>query len=194
MGKSWKQFLTISIWIAIVVFVLRCLLGWSDISQAVNNKSVFTGAYAVFGYGGESIAVTTLIMLIFNKWAWRWKLINICTGKMPILAKKYAGTLTSDYDHIKRDAEIEVDQTFLRVLIKMKTAESSSSTICASIEEIHNEPQLVYTYINEPRADIQDRSGIHYGTVMLKISNPDVITGNYFTGRNTRGVLELKKV
>lgn len=50
---------------------------------------------------------------------------------------------------------------------------------------------LVYIYFNEPRAEIQDRSAIHYGTAMLKISKHKELTGNYYTGRNSKGSMKF---
>ena len=53
---------------------------------------------------------------------------------------------------------------------------------------------LIYTYLNTPRAEIQDRSAIHYGTAMLSIDDPKHLAGNYFTIRKSRGSMDLKAV
>ncbi len=191
MADAWKKFINLSIWVAIILFVVRLLLGGVSVFQFRGIRASADTIYNLIGYAGEAIGVTSLIMAIFNKWAWKWKYINALTGKMPILAKAYKGSVISDYDNKERSARLEIEQTFLKVIVKIKTDESQSNTICASLEEIHNEFQLVYIYFNEPRAEIQDRSAIHYGTAMLKISKHKELTGNYYTGRNTKGSMKF---
>ena len=103
------------------------------------------------------------------------------------LQYKYDGKFVSDYDKKTRNASIEIKQTFLKINIQMKTKESSSGSIIASLKDLHGIKYLIYTYQNNPHAEIQDRSPIHYGTAMLDVSNPKKLEGNYFTGRNSRG-------
>ena len=75
--------------------------------------------------------------------------------------------------------------------VRKKEINYISNSINASIEDIHNEMQLIYFFINEPRAELQERSAIHYGTATLRVNNPDTITGNYYTGRLTRGSMDF---
>ena len=53
---------------------------------------------------------------------------------------------------------------------------------------------LIYTYLNTPRAEIQDRSAIHYGAAMLNVDDPKRLTGNYFTTRLSRGSMDFEEV
>ncbi|WP_418418279.1 hypothetical protein [Blautia sp.] len=62
------------------------------------------------------------------------------------------------------------------------------------METINSEKQLIYTYLNTPRAELQNRSSIHYGTAMLRIDNPERITGNYYTSRLSRGSMDFEAV
>lgn len=196
MTESAKKFMTISIWIAIVFFALRCWIGWGELSDAVTQKKTFECGYSVFGYAGEAIGITALFMAAFNKWCWRWKTLNCIAGGMPILAKKYKGKIRFHWDNQdqERDSEIGIEQTFLNVIVKLNTNESSSNSITATIETINNEKQLVYTYLNTPRAEIQNRSAIHYGTAMLKVDDPKHITGNYYTTRLSRGSMDFEAI
>ena len=180
MANAWKKFINISIWVAIILYVIRLLLGGVSVFQFRGIRASADTIYNLIGYAGEAIGVTSLIMAIFNQWAWKWKYINA-----------YKGSVISDYDNKERSARLEIEQTFLKVIVKIKADESQSNTICASLEEIHNEFQLVYIYFNEPRAEIQDRSAIHYGTAMLKISKHKELTGNYYTVRNTKGSMKF---
>ncbi|MBQ6626301.1 MAG: hypothetical protein IIX27_03315, partial [Ruminococcus sp.] len=59
--------------------------------------------------------------------------------------------------------------------------------VTATIDNRDNVQHLIYTYQNEPKGEIQDRSPIHYGTAILDVTNPNEIKGNYYTSRNSRG-------
>lgn len=73
----------------------------------------------------------------------------------------------------------------------MGTIESHSNSITAVIENVNNEKQLIYTFINTPKAELQDGSAIHFGTAMLCIDDPKRIRGNYYTSRLTRGSMDF---
>ena len=56
--------------------------------------------------------------------------------------------------------------------------------------------QLVYTYQNDPKQTIQNRSRIHYGTAILNIKrkkNAMLLEGDYWTGRNTSGSMSFSR-
>lgn len=189
MSNTWNRFLKISMWVALFLFVLRCIPSWFELKNSVATGDILGCGYQLFGYAGEAIATTAVIMWVFNNWAWRWKLINTVTGRQPVLARKYQGTITYNRQGQlqNKTATLEIEQTFLTIKLKLRTDESQSNSLWASIESIHNEDQLIYCYINEPRAELQDTSSMHYGTAMLRISQPDSITGNYYSSRLTRG-------
>lgn len=196
MTEASKKFMTMSIWVAIILFALRCWIGWGDLSIAVTEKKILECGYSVFGYAGEAIGVTALFMAGFNKWFWRWKPLNLIAGGMPVLAKKYKGKNRFHRDDIdqERDSEIGIEQTFLNVTVRLGTDESSSSSVTATIKEENGSKMLIYTYLNTPRAEIQDRSAIHYGTAMLNVDDPKHLTGNYYTTRLSRGSMDFEEV
>ena len=72
--------------------------------------------------------------------------------------------------------------------------ESTSNSVTAGIEKVNNEQQLIYTYLNTPKAELQDRSAIHYGTAMLCVDDSKKLTGNYYTSRSTRGSMMFRAV
>ena len=115
---------------------------------------------------------------------------------MPILAKKYKGKIRFHWDNQdqERDSVIGIEQTFLNVIVKFGTDESSSNSVIATIETINNEKQLIYTYLNTPRAEIQDRSAMHFGTAMLNVDDSKHITGNYYTTRLSRGSMDFEAI
>lgn len=195
MTETSKKFMTMSIWVAIVLFALRCWIGWGDLSTAVAEKKTVECGYSIFGYAGEAIGVATLFMACFNKWFWRWKPLNWLSGGMPVLAKKYKGKIRFHRDGIdlEYDSEISIEQTFLNVTVKLGTDESSSNSVSATIKEENGSKMLIYSYLNTPRAEIQDRSAIHYGTAMLNVDNPKHLTGNYYTTRLSRGSMDFEE-
>lgn len=139
--------------------------------------------YTIFGFAGEAIGVTTLLIGVYEKWLWKYD----PTVKTPVLKKQYCGTIISTWNGQQYEAELEVKQTFLNVSVIMKTEESKSKSLVASIDDIMGEQQLTYCYLNTPAASVRDRSAIHYGTAMLCIDNPEEIIGTYFTDRNSTG-------
>ena len=118
------------------------------------------------------------------------------TGELPVLAKHYKGTITFVWNDVQQtmNSEIWIEQTFLNVSVKLGTNESTSNSVTASIEKVNNEQQLIYTYLNTPRAELQDRSAIHYGTAMLCVDDSKKLTGNYYTSRSTRGSMIFQAV
>jgi hypothetical protein len=193
MDANVKRFVNISIWLTAILTLVRYLISWSDVKNMWEAGHVLNLSYSSFGFIGEAIGIAAILMAIFNKWAWKWKWL-CWMNDVPVLAKNYCGTFISDYDSTKRFGEIVIDQTFLNVAILLKTEESTSRSLTASFGKVQSVQYLIYTYQNDPRAEIQDRSPMHYGTAMLNISNPMVLEGNYFTGRKSRGSMKFEAV
>lgn len=183
MTDNYKSFMTKSIWFTIGMFCLRCLLSQTKVITEFS-------LYDIYGYAGEAIAFSVIVILLYEKWLWR---INPFE-KVPRLKKKYTGTLCTTYNgkQIEKSAKLEIHQTLLSVRVVLATDESKSNSISASIDKIFDEWQLVYCYINVPHASVRERSEIHYGTVMLHIDNPKEMRGDYYTDRKTQGEIDLR--
>ena len=151
--------------------------------------------YSLFGYAGEAIGIMSIVMMVFNRAGWKWRLINRFVD-MPVLAKNYTGTFISDWQNENKiyDADLEVKQTFLNISIVFKTGESRSYSILSSIDMVGERKRIIYIYQNEPRAELFDRSSIHKGTAELWIEESGELSGNYYTSRKTRGSMEFKPV
>lgn len=193
MNDNTKKFMNISIWLTVILLLVRCFIAWTDVNTMWEAGQVINLCYCFFGFIGEAIGVAAILMTAFNKWAWKWKCLR-WTHNMPVLASKYQGVFISDYDGVERSGTIIVNQTFLTVAVQLKTDESSSRSLTVSFIEVQGVQHLIYTYQNDPRAEIQDRSSIHYGTVLLNASNPMILEGNYYTGRKTRGSMKFEAV
>lgn len=196
MTEAAKKFMNMSIWITISIFIVRLCITWGEIKNAVDSKEIIRCCYILFGYAGEAIGIAAVFMACFNKWIWKWKPLNWILGEMPILAQKYNGKIRFIWENEEqeRNITISIKQTFLKVIVKLGSDESNSNTVMATIIEINGSQMLMYTYLNIPRAELQDRSAIHYGTAMLDIDDPNHIIGNYYTTRQTRGSMDLKAV
>ena len=172
--------MTKAIYLAIILFCLRCLISWNSIISSFS-------LYNIWGYIGEAIGITTIIMALYEKWLWRLNKFE----DLPLLKKKYNGKLKSSYDKIERDAQLVINQTLLSIHVILISNESKSKSISASIDDILGEKQLTYCYLNTPKVEFRNRSEIHYGTAMLSIANSDILIGQYFTDRCTRGDMEF---
>lgn len=180
MQTQHKKFLTQALWVAIVAVALRCLISRDAIIANPN-------AYDLYGYASEAVAITVFLMMIYEKWLWRWMPFK----SVPTLKKAYTGTLKSSYDDCEHTATIEIKQTLLSVHVSVITEESKSQSLSASIIEEHGEKQLVYTYLNVPKSEFRHRSEIQYGTAVLCIDNPKELTGRYYTDRKTIGDMKF---
>ena len=151
MNKIQQGFLKMCIWISIAAFFLR----WA-IDGFVLNAGVLSVAYQFWSYAGEAILFTTILMFVYERWAWRR--INVL--KIPILSQKYKGRLVFSRDGNKeeREAEMDVKQTLLSVQVRFKTSESCSHSIHTVIDDNHGYPRLLYYYLNEPDSNIRDVS------------------------------------
>lgn len=176
MKQQYKSLLKYSAWLSIIVFVILCLI---NIDTVMYSFSV----YDLYEYAGESISFTIIVMILYEKYLWKYNPLN----KTPVLKKYYKGEIFSLYDNSKRNVKLEIKQTLLSLSITLITKESKSHSIIASIDDIYNEKQLTYCYINTPKTDYRPRSEIHYGTAMLCINNSNKLEGSYYTDRETRG-------
>lgn len=137
----------------------------------------------------------------FNKYLWRIPMLRMFLLVPDMNGKWSVEGLTTlkngenaDY---KWEGEIVVTQSWSRIIIYLKTDQSSSSSVSASI---HHEDgvgyRLLYQYENTPGAD-QLELEKHSGAVELLINlDSQTAEGNYYTDRhrNTVGVIKLRKL
>lgn len=145
-----------------------------------------------------TITVVTLICTLFVSWAWKWKLFQGWLVPFPCLSGKWVGEIKSTYNSGNNAIPIVVviKHHFFNIQIKIKTDESSSISTCGSfdIDEERGLKQLIYSYQNNPKATVRERSEIHYGTTRLEINDDvSVLEGEYWTSRKTTGDIKLTK-
>ena len=176
MEKKYGKLIKIAMWVAVVLFVIRCAISWSSIIAGIT-------AYELFGYAGEAIGLAVILTVLYERKLWRYNPWETT----PKLHAKYTGTFISTYDNIVREGTLDIKQTLSTVSVVFSTNESKSRSLSASIDEIVGEKQLTYCYINQPKSEFRHRSEIHYGTAMLTILENSRLEGQYFTDRKTLG-------
>ena len=176
MEDSQKRLINISVWCAIILFVLRCIISWKSIVESFS-------LYELFGYASEAIGITVVLAVLYEKFLWKYNPLE----STPKLASQYTGIVKSNYDNVDRDASLIIKQTLFSVQITMITDESKSQSISASIKNVLEEEQLIYCYLNTPKSEHRNHSEIHYGTATLSVANPKEINGQYYTDRETTG-------
>jgi len=176
MKEQFKKFINKMLWIGIALFSLRCIV---SLKLLVSDFSV----YDIFGYAGEAIGVTAVIMGVYEKWLWKLNPLE----DTPVLKREYIGTIKSTYDNIEREAKINIKQSLLSIHVVLTSGESKSQSISSSIDEVFGAKQLTYCYLNTPKASYRERSEIHYGVAMICLEDPNILTGQYFSDRKTIG-------
>lgn len=181
-------------WIGIASIILT-----GAISSLISWLNNLAGFQAVTG-----VAITTGIVYfclhwLFNLYAWRipfFKIPNL-NGEW-----KVAGTtLTEDGESkYEWEAEIDIEQTWEKIAICLKTKNSSSESYTATLAKANGSKagwRLSYSYSNNPNIDQSHELNSHRGYCELYLDK-SLTTGTaaYFNsnGRRTFGKMELKRV
>jgi hypothetical protein len=150
------------------------------------------------------VAVDCVLIGLFVKWGWRWRLLYPWLVPFPNLNAVWKGEINSTYEG-RTPAEriaglaamLTIHQTFTNVSCVMETAEMRSSSALAGFDlnPERQQKQLVYVYYSRPKLTVSERSPMHDGAVVFDIigSPPTKLSGHYWTTRNTRGDIELTR-
>lgn len=134
----------------------------------------------------------------FDRWVWRWNRISTLL-KIPDLNGDWvcAGTTMDRTPHIEWQGTITIEQTWEKITVCFRGAQSSSHSISAAL--VH-EPgagcRLMYSYRNAPRIG-EPELAAHIGYAELVFgANLAVAEGDYFNnqGRTTFGRMRLTRV
>ncbi len=158
----------------------------------------FCGEGDIFVGIGKASIISTVLTTFFNKFLWKWRLLNGWLVDIPNIGGNWRGKLFYSFEGNKfeKEATITIKQTYLETSIKIKTNESWSDSVCCDFvfDSSGNNCQLIYNYYNEPLLSIRDRSQIHYGTAKFVISDDCLsMNGYYWTDRQSQGEMILTK-
>lgn len=140
-----------------------------------------------------------LLLLAFDKWLWRWGVLQGWFVKKPDLQGTWQIELSSQWKDPQTGESppnsttfLVVRQSFSLISLRMLTPESSSEVLGANIIEAPDGTYRVYAvYRNEPKISVRERSPIHYGGLVLAVEGSPVncLSGHYWTDRNSCGLL-----
>ncbi|KYK34928.1 MAG: hypothetical protein AYK18_13545 [Theionarchaea archaeon DG-70] len=171
------------------------LLNKMFLSEMLNLTSFWwLEAPSVFGFYG-------LFYAVFDKYLWRTSIFRkIGMVKIPDLNGIWKGYISSSFDSLetKQDATVEVRQSWTGICISLKTDNSKSRSLTASIlTKDQNAILISYEYLNEPKYSAKATMHTHRGTCRLILSSDrQELKGEYYTGRDRQnfGVLTFKRL
>lgn len=137
----------------------------------------------------------------FNKWCWRFKYIKLIFG-FPDISGEWSvsgKTLNSDGETTHDwNATMQIFQTWEKLCITIKTNQSSSTSISASlVKTASGEYKLMYSYSNSPKIEHQKTLHGHVGYCELIFDKDcNSADGEYFNnrGRTSFGSMKIQKV
>jgi len=150
------------------------------------------------------VTLDTIVVFIFTKWIWKFKLLYSWLVPFPNLNGTWKGIIKTNWIDErtgKKPAPIPViltiKQSFTNISCVMRTAEMNSySFIIGFVIEKENQIlRLVYSYDSIPKQTVKDRSPQHFGTMYFDVINSGdkkELSGDYWTGRETTGRVELE--
>lgn len=180
--------------IAIIVVFLVTAVGYYLIAHFLVGTTI--GIWSIISTG---ISATAIITVLFVSWAWRWRVFHGWLVPIPNLNGKWEGKIYYKEEGKDKSRKVSVDirQTFLSIVVLFYSKESKSLSFCGSfnIDEKRGLKQLIYSYQNDPKAIIRDKSPLHYGTTKLNISADNLeMEGEYWTSRASLGTIHLKRI
>lgn len=179
--------------IAIIVVFLVTATSYYLIARVLVGATV--GIWSIISTG---ISATAIITVLFVSWAWRWRIFRGWLVPIPNLNGKWEGKIYYKEEGKDKSRKVSVDirQTFLSI-VHFYSKESKSLSFCGSfnIDAKRGLKQLIYSYQNDPKAIIRDKSPLHYGTTKLNISADNLeMEGEYWTSRASLGTIHLKRI
>lgn len=180
MDNKIAKFLSKSLWVALILFVIRYLV-WS-----------FSSLYDFIGAAGGVVSITIILMGLYCTLIWKYNPLE----KTPKLMGTYKGIIEYNFNGAtsKKDTLVKVKQTLLSIKIQITTNEITSNTIVGNLVEENEEYVLYYTYITNPKSKYSKENPIQYGTCRLLTNDKDRLVGTYWTSRQTIGDIELEKI
>jgi hypothetical protein len=156
---------------------------------------------ALFAPFSLVVSVAGGIVWIFDRWSWSWPLVRLLV-KRPDLRGTWKGAIASEWVSPQTNARLAAIPTFIVVTqtatslhVRQLTDESESITLAAAIvDDADDAHSVVGVYRNEPQSRVRDRSPIHLGALRLRVGGADELGGDYWTDRNSRGQLTLKRI
>lgn len=174
-----KKFSEKSLWVALILFVIRYLI------------FQFESLYDFLGAASEVIAVTLILMGAYNCFLWRLNPLE----KTPKLMGTYKGHIEYNYngESSSKDTKVIIKQTLLSIKVQITTNEITSNTIVGNLVVENDNYVLYYIYITNPKSKYSKENPMQHGTCRLVQQDKNTLVGTYWTSRQTIGDMVLIK-
>lgn len=149
-----------------------------------------------------AVLICTVLLFVWDKWIWKWKLVQWIPGVSRNLSGTWAATLESLWidpstgtSSPAKTVYVVVRQTSSTASVTLISDESTSKSSVARVVEEDGSWVLYYLYTNKPRLGVRGRSAIHHGSAVLYATGSPAkrLEGSYWSDRDSKGQLKLTK-
>lgn len=167
----------------------------------------FTGldlskAIDFFSLVPKVVSIDLVLIAIFIKWGWKFKVFRGWLVPFPNLNGTWLGFIHSDWVNPETGNKpdpipvmLTVNQSFFHISCVMHTSEMRSNSYAEGfmIDNDRQIKQLAYSYTSKPRVSLSERSIPHDGSGVFQIiESPKLkLNGRYWTERLTKGEIYL---
>lgn len=145
-------------------------------------------------------AVFVVLYTIFDKWAWKWRLVNFLVRVPDLSGEWHCDGQTINPDgtpSYKWEGKVVIVQRWDKIRVRLTTSQSGSNSINAGLicDDVDGF-KLIYNYRNDPKIN-ETQLRAHYGfATVIFAKDRKTAQGEYFNGhgRFTFGKLALTKV
>lgn len=165
---------------------------------------ITTGApnTSLLSFFSVAVLVCTVLLLLWDRWAWKWKAAQAIPGVSRDLSGTWQARLESFWidpatgkSPEPKTVYMVIRQTSSTASVTLISDESKSKSSLARVVKEDGSWLLHYVYTNEPRMEVRGRSPIHHGSAVLSVTGSPAkrLEGGYWTDRDSKGQLKLTK-
>jgi hypothetical protein len=135
------------------------------------------------------LAFFGIFVWLYDNHFWKcWPFRRLPWFYIPNLNGLWKVEVKSSYTGFNEDIQASglIRQTASKICIALQTDQSSSHSIFAALvrTDRFSTFELMYYYLNRPKADSIETMGVHYGTSWVRISEGAArLEGDYYSGR-----------
>lgn len=187
---------------SIYLLVIISAIAWFALAWLSNlDLSV---AASFFSLIPKVVTCDLVLIMLFTKWGWKWKVFRGWLVPFPNLNGTWTGNIYSDWVNPETGDGVDpipvmltINQSFFHINCKMTTGEMESFSISEgfNIDPDRQIKQLAYIYTSKPRITLNKRSVQHDGSIVFDIiEHPAMkLKGRYWTERKTLGEVILSQ-
>lgn len=181
-----------------MVSINKKIFVWAAVCSIIGVYSIISCFFHsnLWGDISKSVAISNVLLYVYSKWLWKRKYL-LKLLPFPYLGGTWEGKIISTYKgSTSRDIKVKIKHELFGSYLTLYSNESKSlsKSFSFNIDKQRGIKQIIYTYQNDPNAKVRKHSEIHYGTAVLDIDDSGIsLEGNYWTDRNTTGIIRLNK-